>query len=190
MLAKKRCTSDQKRKLVQALRKNVQPLNEDLTNLLLVVQLISCIARYFEWLVCARYSHDRDTAFVAHQCKHTRLLALSSTWPMDGPTSNRLHAEASILSEIWVKTKLRKVKILCANTQAKITGTRKRNAYHLVCSYTYSEASRCSLIEKKVDMQKIACLNHHMIVNVRCASIPVISALAQIQLLMMLFSKM
>ena len=41
------CFSDQKRRLVQALRKNVQPLNEDLTKLLLVVQLISYIARYF-----------------------------------------------------------------------------------------------------------------------------------------------
>ena len=54
MVAKNRCTSDQKRKLVQALDKNAQPLNEDLTKLLLVVQLISCIARYLEWLVCAR----------------------------------------------------------------------------------------------------------------------------------------
>ena len=39
-----------------------------------------------------------------------------------------------------------------------------------------NEASRFTLIEKKIDMQKIACLYHDMIVNKRCASILVISA--------------
>ena len=67
-------------------------------------------------------------------------------------------------------------KTLSASTQAKVTCARQRNAYHFVCSYSYSEASRFTLIEKKIDMQKIAWLYHHMIVNVRCASILVISA--------------
>ena len=61
----------------------------------------------------------------------------------------------------------------------KASQTSKRNAYHLVCSCWYSVASYIILHSKKGDMHKIAYLNHHMIVNVRCTLSPVISSTTQ-----------
>ena len=56
-------------------------------------------------------THDSDkvspcVATALTSWKQTRLLALSSTWSMDGPASNRLHAEASGLSEVLFRITL------------------------------------------------------------------------------------